>query len=232
MEIFPLHPWQVSIEEAIRIQKSLVQRICLKKLEKLKKIAAIDVTYREGEAIAAVLVFSYPELRLLEKRVASSAVQFPYVPGLLTFREGPSIIEAWQRVEKKVDLLMFDGQGIAHPRRMGIATHLGIYLKIPSLGCAKSKLVGRYLPLSDEKGARQPLYDGEELVGWVVRTKTHTRPVFVSPGNLIDFDTALEVVSNCSRGYRIPEPLRLAHIFVNKSKHAVSEKSSYPYTAR
>jgi len=232
MKIFPLHPWQVSIEEAIEIQKSLVKRISLKKLEKLEKIAAIDVAYREDEAIAAVLVFSYPELKLLKKSLASSPLRFPYVPGLLTFREGPSIIEALKEIEEEVDLLMFDGQGIAHPRRMGIATHLGIYSGIPSLGCAKSKLIGRYSPLGDEEGAKQPLYDGDELIGWVVRTKSYTRPVFVSPGNLIDFDEALEVVLNCGRGHRIPEPLRLAHIFVNKNKHAVSEKSSYPYAAR
>jgi len=113
---------------------------------------------------------------------------------------------------------MFDGQGIAHPRRMGIATHLGIYLNRPSLGCAKSKLVGEYKMPSEKEGASEPLWDKSELVGLVVRTKTRTRPVFVSPGNLIDFETALKIVLSCCRGHRIPEPLRLAHIFVNKIK--------------
>lgn len=218
MEISLLHKWDVSVEEAIKIQEDLAKRLCLRKMDRVEKIAAIDVAYRENQAIAGVLVFNYPELKLVEEVLASSPTLFPYIPGFLAFREGPVVIQALGKIKEKVDLLMFDGQGIAHPRKMGIATHLGIYLNMSSLGCAKSKLTGEYLPPDDEKGAKQPLYRENELIGWVVRTKTHTRPVFVSPGNLIDFEGAVEIVLNCSRGYRIPEPLRLAHIFVNKNK--------------
>lgn len=219
-----LHSWQVDASGAILIQLKLRKKIQLKRKEgKIEKIAAIDVAYEKEKAVAGVLVFSYPQLNLIEKVSTVSSVDFPYIPGLLTFREGPCIIDALCKVKEKADLLLFDGQGIAHPRRMGIATHLGIYLNISSIGCAKSKLTGDYNNLADEAGAFAPLYDGNELVGFAVRTKKDTRPVFVSPGNLIDFDQALKIVLTCCRGHRIPEPLRLAHIFANSEKQRVRE---------
>lgn len=219
MDTVPLHSWQVSPEEAIAIQKGLREKILLKrKSKKLERIAAADVTYRESIATAGVVVFSYPELKILEESLAQVEVKFPYIPGLLSFREGPCIIKALEKIKEDIDLLLFDGQGIAHPRRMGIATHLGIYLNIPSVGCAKSKLVGKNAPLANREGANEPLYDGGEMIGYVVRCKKNAKPIFVSPGNLIDFETTLKVVLSLCRGHRVPEPLRLAHIFVNKNK--------------
>lgn len=215
-----LHSWQVDPAEAILIQNELKKKIQLKrKWKKLEKIAAIDVAYKKDKAIAGVLIFSYPELRLLERASALSSVKFPYIPGLLTFREGPCIVNALKKVKQKIDLLLFDGQGIAHPRKMGIATHLGIYLNISSVGCAKSKLIGDYEDLPNEDKAVAPLYYKDELIGFAIRTKKNTRPIFVSPGNLVDFETALKIVLTCCRGHRIPEPLRLAHIFVNSEKN-------------
>ena len=216
MDIYSQHEWEVSVEEALKIQEILKKKICLCKPHRLTKVAAADVTYLGNKATAGVLVFTYPGLELLEEVLVSQPVKFPYIPGLLAFREAPPIIEALKKVKEKVDLLMLDGHGIAHPRRMGIATHLGIYLEMASLGCAKSKLTGTHSPLPPERGSYQPLYDDKEMIGWVVRTRYNTKPVFASPGNFIDFKTTLEVVLNCSLGYRIPEPLRLVHLLVNK----------------
>jgi len=219
MQIAPLHPWQVSLEEAIAIQQKLREKIHLKtNLKKLRKIAATDVAYQEKMAIAGVLVFSYPELNILEKSIILTEVKFPYIPGLLSFREGPPLIRALEKIKQDVDLLLFDGQGIAHPRRTGIATHLGIYLNLPSIGCAKSRLTGKYNSLANKDGAIEPLYDGKEMIGYAVKVKKNTRPIFVSPGNLIDFETTLKVTLSLCRGHKIPEPLRIAHLFVNENK--------------
>jgi len=219
MKIKPLHPWEVAPEEAASIQEKLRKKIRLKgKVDNLQRIAATDVAYSNDVAIAGVISFSYPELLVLEKNLVLFPVKFPYIPGLLSFREGPPIIEAFKKLKQKPDLLLFDGQGIAHPRRMGIATHLGIYLNIPSIGCAKSKLIGEHALLKNEKGAYQPLYDGGEMIGFVIRCKKDVRPVFISPGSFIDFEAALKIVLILCRGHKIPEPLRLVHMFVNKKK--------------
>ena len=218
------HPWQVTLEEALNIQEELRKKICLQgrlNLSKIGKIGAVDVAYKNEKAIAGVCIFSYPDLSITKESFSIREVNFPYIPGFLSFREGPCIIEALEKINEDVDILLFDGQGIAHPRRMGIATHLGIYFGIASVGCAKKRLSGNHEPLENKEGVIKPLYDGGEMIGYAVRVKKNTRPLYISPGNLIDFETALKVIISVCRGYKIPEPLRIAHIFVNKLKKVV-----------
>ena len=207
-----LHQWDVSSEEAVAIQMRLRARVQKSNgfvLESLRTVAGVDAAYREGGR-AAVVVLSYPEMEPLEQVVASREVVFPYVPGLLSFREAPPVLDALARLRARPDLLIFDGQGYAHPRRLGLAAHLGVYLDMPSIGCAKSRLIGRYQEPGPNTGDRSPLMDHGEVVGAVVRTKPRTNPLFVSIGHKIDLETAVEVVLRCLRGYRLPEPTRLA----------------------
>lgn len=207
-----LHQWDVSSEEAVAIQQRLRSRVQKRNgfaLEALRTVAGVDAAYREGGR-AAVVVLSYPEMEPLEQVVASREVVFPYVPGLLSFREAPPVLDALARLRARPDLLIFDGQGYAHPRRLGLAAHLGVYLDMPSIGCAKSRLIGRYQEPGPNTGDRSPLMDHGEVVGAVVRTKPRTNPLFVSIGHKIDLETAVEVVLRCLRGYRLPEPTRLA----------------------
>lgn len=206
------HRWDVSPEEAVAIQlrlRSRVQKSNGFALESLRTVAGVDAAYREGGR-AAVVVLSYPEMEPLEEAVASRETVFPYVPGLLSFREAPPVLDALASLRARPDLLIFDGQGYAHPRRMGLASHLGVYLDLPSIGCAKSRLVGRYQEPGPNTGDRSPLMDHGEVVGAVVRTKPRTNPLFISIGHKIDLETAVEVVLRCLRGYRLPEPTRLA----------------------
>jgi deoxyribonuclease V len=207
-----MHEWNVSIEEAVALQQrlsGLVQRTNGFHPDQLKTIAGVDVAYREG-ARAAVVVLSYPELEVLEQRVALRAEAFPYVPGLLSFREVPSVLDALAQLRHRPDLLLCDGQGYAHPRHFGLASHLGVYVGLPSIGCAKSRLVGSYREPGPAVGDREPLRYRGETVGMVVRTKPRTKPLFISTGHLVDLDTAVAIVLRCLRGYRLPEPTRLA----------------------
>jgi deoxyribonuclease V len=209
----PLHRWDVSPEEAIAIQQRLRERAREAppiSLDQITTIAGIDASYT-GLARAAVVVFSFPELEWLEEAVAERASSFPYVPGLLSFREAPAVLDAIARLRARPDLLMCDGQGIAHPRRFGIATHLGVYLDLPSIGVAKSRLTGRYTEPGPNPGERSPLNDRGELIGEVVRTRSRANPLFISVGYKIELPTAVQVVEMCLRGYRLPEPTRAAH---------------------
>jgi len=214
-----LHPWKVTPREAIRIQEELRKKLRLKPPRaSFKKIAAGDVSYgRTDELIyAAFLLFTYPDLILLESASAKGRASFPYIPGLLTFREAPVLLEAFSSLETKPDLVLIDGQGIAHPRSMGIAAHLGLLLNLPSIGCAKSRLIGAHKDLGMDRGSTVPLVEGNRTVGMVLRTRAGVKPVFVSPGHKMDLKTSVKIVLSLCRGYRIPEPLRQAHIFVNQ----------------
>lgn len=207
-----MHEWDVSPEEAIAIQQRLrtqVQRTNGFALESLRTVAGVDAAYREGGR-AAVVVLSYPDMEPLEEEVATRETVFPYVPGLLSFREAPQVLDALEKLQTRPDLFIFDGQGYAHPRRLGLAAHLGVYLDMPSIGCAKSRLVGRYAAPGPNMGDRSPLVDHGEVIGTVLRTKPRTNPLFISVGHKIDLETAVEVVLRCLRGYRLPEPTRLA----------------------
>jgi deoxyribonuclease V len=219
MKITLLHPWKVSPREAIRIQEELRKKLRLHPPRiPFKKIAAGDVSYSRPDDMtyAAFLLFSYPDLTLLERASAKGRASFPYIPGLLTFREAPILLEAFSRLKARPDLILIDGQGIAHPRSMGMASHIGLILALPSIGCAKSRLIGAHGNLAPGRGSILPLVEGNRTVGMVVRTRDGVRPLYVSPGHEIDLDTSVKIVLSLCRGYRIPEPLRQAHIFVNQ----------------
>ncbi len=213
-----LHPWDVTPPEAVRIQEVLRKKIRLSPPQrKLKTVAAADAAYSRTEdlMVAAVCVFTYPDLLFIESAASAGKVTFPYIPGLFTFREGPTLLKAFSRLKKKPDLVLIDGQGIAHERSMGIASHIGLLLDLPSIGCAKSRLFGEYGNLSPERGSSAPLMHTGRPVGMVLRTRSGVKPVFVSPGHKMDLPTSAKVVLSLCQGYRIPEPLRRAHITVN-----------------
>jgi len=223
MKIPDLHPWKVTPAEAFRIQDELRNKLILQPPKKsIRTLVAGDVAYDPGSetTFAAVLLFRYPEMELLEKELAKGRTPFPYIPTLLTFREAPLLLKAISRLRVKPDLFLVDGQGIAHPRSMGIAAHIGIILNLPTIGCAKSRLIGTFDEPGAEKGSVAPLFNQGERIGMVVRTRTGVKPVFVSPGHRMDMDTSVRVVLSLCRGYRLPEPQRQAHIFVNLLKRA------------
>lgn len=208
----PLHGWQVTPEEAIAIQQRLRERVRQSDgfdPERIRTIAGVDAAYKEiGRA--AVVLLSYPELAVIEEANAVQESVFPYVPGLLSFRELPMVLAALERLRTAPDLIMVDGQGIAHPRRFGIAAHLGVYLDVPTIGCAKSRLTGRYDEPGPAVGDRTPLTHRGETIGAVVRSKPRSNPLFISVGHRVSLETAVAIVLRCLRGYRLPEPTRLA----------------------
>ena len=206
------HPWNVSPAEAIEIQRQLRDRVIVCPLERQPEvIAGVDVSVKREQARAAVVLLSYPDLTPFHTVTAEMPVSFPYVPGLLTFREGPVVLAALERLAHRPDVLMFDAQGLAHPRRMGLATHLGILLNVPTVGCAKSRLCGEYTEPGEQKGSWTPLVDGDEVIGAVVRTRDGVRPVFVSIGHRLNLETAISLVLGCTPRYRLPETTRWAH---------------------
>jgi deoxyribonuclease V len=167
---------------------------------------------------AAAVVFSFPELELIETVSAKGSLTFPYVPGLLSFREAPVCLKAAAKLKCTPDLWLIDGQGVAHPRRLGLASHLGLFLKMLTIGCAKSRLIGSYEESKSKKGNFSWLYDKDEKIGAVVRTRTNVKPLFISPGHLCNFDNAIEYTLECTTKYRLPEPTRIAHQTVSKIK--------------
>ena len=216
------HPWKVSPAEAVQIQEKLRKKLRLRPPRApLKTIAAGDVSYSriDDMTYAAFLLFTYPDLISLESASAKGRASFPYIPGLLTFREAPILLEPFSRLRARPDLILIDGQGIAHPRSMGIAAHIGLILNLPSIGCAKSRLIGTHEELALDRGEAVPLIIGDRIVGMVLRTRDGVKPVYVSPGHKMDMDTSMKIVLSLCRGYRIPEPLRQAHIFVNHLRH-------------
>lgn len=225
LDIQNLHKWDVNPEEAKKIQIKLKRYIFLRPLlPGIEKIAGADVSYYKDIAIGGVVVLEGYSLKIMESRFYISKVRFPYIPGLLTFREGPVLLKAFEKIENEPDVIIFDGQGIAHPRRMGIATHLGILLDKPSIGCAKSVLTGKYLSPEMGKGMYTLLKDEGEVIGAALRTKEGTNPVFISPGYKIDLMTSIKIALRCCGGYRLPEPVRQAHILVNKLKREIEIK--------
>jgi deoxyribonuclease V len=213
MLIRTLHPWKLTPSEAIALQARLAKEIIDQdSFGDIRHIAGIDVGFEDEGRItkAAVCVLAIPELRQVESVVAKRATDFPYVPGLLSFREIPAILEALKQLGTQPDMLFCDGQGRAHPRRLGIASHLGLITELPSVGIAKSLLCGRHQPLGAAKGSRAPLIHREETVGAALRTREHVKPVYVSAGHKISLESALEYVMLCVTRYKLPEPTRLA----------------------
>jgi deoxyribonuclease V len=207
------HSWLVSPREAAIIQDGLRDRVeQTDRLTALHLVAGVDVGVSDGLARAAIVVLRYPEMDVVEVSTAERLVEFPYVPGLLAFREAPAVLDAWARLRATPDLVLFDGHGLAHPRRFGIACHLGLVLDRPSIGCAKSRLCGEHVEPGNMPGEWTPLVEGGECIGGVVRTRTGTRPVFVSVGHRVCLETAVALTLSCCRGYRLPEPTRQAHL--------------------
>ena len=221
MECADLHPWNLQYSEAVKIQQELKDRLILEapKMD-LKLIAGADVSYSKGDDVffSSVVVLEMPGMNIIEEATAESKMNFPYIPGLLSFREAPVLIKAFEKVESVPDAIIFDGQGIAHPRGVGLASHMGLILGLPSVGCAKKNLVGSYKPVGSEVGAYTPIVFKGDVVGAVLRTKRNVKPVFVSPGHKMDIPSAIEIVMKTCRGYKLPEPTRQAHLLVNKAR--------------
>lgn len=224
-----MHPkkyrWDVTPKEAVALQKELREAITLAPLTKKPKlIGGCDVSMNRfaKEGFAGFVTLDAQTLRLVDHAVVQKEIPFPYIPGLLSFREIPMLMDAWEKLKTKPDVLVADGVGIAHPRRLGIATHLGLLLNIPTLGCAKSVLVGKYKEPKDQFGAYEYMYDPKtnEILGAVLRTKVGVKPVFISPGHLITLEESLELVRTCVVKHRLPEPTRLAHNIVNEYRVA------------
>jgi deoxyribonuclease V len=219
-EFKQLHEWSLTPHEAVELQKRLRSQVRLAPLgKKIETIAGADISFNKFDSVvyAGVVVLRLPSLEVVEEAGVVSETRFPYVPGLLSFRETPSVLEAWAKLKTEPDALMLDGQGYAHPRRFGIACHVGLLVNRPTLGCAKSVLVGRYEEPGEGRGSRTPLVDPKtkEVLGAALRTKTRVQPIYVSAGHLIDLEGAIELTLACDGGYRQPEPTRRAHLLVN-----------------
>ncbi len=208
------HPWNVSPAQARRIQESLRVRVIREDRFKreISTVGGVDVGFEDQGKIAraAVVVLSLPDLQLIEQAIAYQPTLFPYVPGLLSFREIPTVLAALKRLEITPDLLLCDGQGIAHPRRFGLACHLGVLTNLPTIGVAKTRLIGTFSGLSEERGSYVPLIDKEEQIGVVLRTRYGIKPVFVSIGHRISLNSAVNYVMACTPRYRLPETTRWA----------------------
>lgn len=221
LDISLQHRWDVTPEEAIHIQEQL--RHCVIREDQLgaiHRVAGVDVGFEQDGKItrAAVAVLSFPGLQILDKTVVCFPTSFPYVPGLLSFREAPAVLEALARLNVIPDLLFCDGQGYAHPRRFGFACHVGVLANLPSIGVAKTILVGNHQPVGNQRGDWQPLLHQGEQVGVALRTKPSVRPVYVSIGHRISLETAVEYVLRCTGRYRLVEPVRQAHHLASQRK--------------
>ncbi|HEV2602091.1 MAG TPA: deoxyribonuclease V [Microvirga sp.] len=214
MKLTPRHSWDLTPEAAIALQNDLRHEIVSDRpldLDRIRLVAGVDVSVKENQSQAAIVVATYPEFRVVETVLARRPTPFPYIPGLLSFREGPVLEEAFGRLQAEPDVFLFDGMGIAHPRRIGIASHMGLWLGRPTIGCGKTLLTGRYKDLGEDKGSAAPLVHKGETIGVALRTGTAKNPMFISPGHLADIPTAAECVLRCSPKFRLPEPIRLAH---------------------
>ena len=212
------HPWRVTPRQALEIQKELKKRLIPEgRWNGPGLIAGADASYSRGSmaSYAAVVVMQWPGLETVETSSAQGEIAFPYIPGLLSFREGPVLIDAFSTLSFRPDVVIFDGQGIAHPRGMGLAAHMGVLLDIPSIGCAKSRLVGEHKPPGLAPGDWAALFAKGQVVGAVLRTRMGVKPVFVSSGHRLGLETSIRVVMDTCTGYRMPEPLRRAHHLVN-----------------
>jgi deoxyribonuclease V len=216
------YDWRVSTARAREIQLELATQIIRQgKADSLRYIAGADIAVNRfaKTGTAAVVVLSYPEMKVVETRSITAKIEFPYVPGLLTFREAPLVLAAFEKLTLTPDLVLVDGQGIAHPRRIGLASHLGLCLGLPTIGCAKSRLIGEHGEPGIKAGSYAELVDNAEVIGVALRTKTAVKPLYVSIGHLIDLPVAIRCVLECCRGFRLPEPTRLAHIAAGSAGH-------------
>jgi deoxyribonuclease V len=215
VKVESLHSWQVSTAQALEIQQRLAAQVSKRsEVTTPRFIAGVDISVgkEDGMATGAVVILNYPELRVVETKVARGQLELPYIPGLLSFRESPLTLAACQKLTITPDLILVDGQGIAHPRRLGLASHLGLFLNTPTIGCAKSILCGSHETPGAKPGSYTEVVDRGEIIGAALRTKLRVKPVYVSIGHKIDLQTAVYWVMKCCHGYRLPEPTRLAHL--------------------
>ena len=220
MKYQKLHAWNVGYEKAVEIQERLKKSIILKGSAKdCRLIAGADVSYIKGSEIfyASVIVFNLQTMERVEEVTASGKVDFPYIPGLLSFRESPILLKAFAKIKSEPDVIILDAQGIAHPRGIGLASHIGLLLDKSAIGCAKTRLIGEYNEVGGEAGCHSQLTVKDKIVGAVLRTRKNVKPVFVSPGHKIDLKTSIDLVLQSCRGYRLPEPMRQAHNLVKKT---------------
>ncbi|MGM0366068.1 MAG: deoxyribonuclease V [Actinomycetota bacterium] len=211
------HSWDIDYKQAVKLQKELAARILLKDgYGQVNRIAGVDVRVKAGHLYCAVLVFYYPELAILEKKSVALKATYPYIPGMLSFREGPAVLKCFKNLKTTPQLVFFDGNGYMHPRRLGLASHMGLLLDLPSIGVAKSKLLGSFKEPGQRKGSFSPVEDNGQVIGAALRTRDGTKPVFVSCGHRICLDSAIRFTLAVSK-YRIPEPTRQAHNWLKEA---------------
>lgn len=225
MHITPLHNWNLSSDQARNLQTELSALLILsEKPPEFDLIAGCDVSceWQGNLLFAAVVIMSYPDFQIVETEEAWEKTAFPYIPGLLSFRELPVLLKAWKKIENKPDLVFCDGSGLIHPRFFGLACHLGLWLNLPVIGVAKNLLCGTYHEPGNNKGASSPVTYNDKIAGSAVRTRSGVKPVFVSPGNLISVDSAAAAVLKMTPRYRLPEPVRAAHRAANQARRKFS----------
>lgn len=223
MDYKTLHPWNLTPSEAVQTQKQLREMIRLRPYRDLPRIiAGADISFNKysSTVYAGFVVLRMDTLEIIARASAVMDVEFPYIPGLLSFREIPPLLSAWEQLDVEPEVIVFDGQGIAHPRRLGIAAHMGLLLDRPTIGCAKSILTGKFQEPKIEAGSSSPLMDKGEEIGVALRTKKKAKPVFISPGHKMDTESAVRIIMKTVAGYRIPEPTRQAHLYVNEIRQA------------
>lgn len=219
MNITHRHDWHISPTQAGALQREMAAEVVYNRpidLSAVRLVAGVDVSVKPDAAgvamsQAAVVVLSFPDLTVVETALAAMPTPFPYIPGLLSFREGPVLETAFSRLKSEPDVFIFDGMGRAHPRRIGIATHMGLWLQKPTVGCGKTLLTGRFETPPDERGGYSELVDKGEVIGVVLRTRAGVKPVFISVGHLADLTTSVDLVMRCTSKYRLPDPIRAAH---------------------
>ncbi|MBN2544003.1 endonuclease V [bacterium] len=224
MHIDRIHTWDITYKEAMRLQSELSARIKLTRMKKIPKIVAgADIAYskRLNLSFGVVALFEFPALEQINVYSAYQKTNMPYIPGLLSFREAPVLLSIFEQVEENIDLIMIDGQGIAHPRGLGLASHIGIFLETPTIGCAKSRLVGEHKDIDLIRGNKEPVNYKDKLCAYVVCTRDNVKPLYISPGHLIDFQGACEYVLKCSDGFRLPKPTRIADQLVAEYKKQI-----------
>ena len=214
MRLYPRHDWSVPPRDAVALQTFLAREVIDHTpvhVEALRTVAGVDASYKDGIARAAVVVMTFPGMEVVETAVAERDEDFPYVTGLLSFREGPVLEDAFRKLTRTPDAFLFDGMGIAHPRRIGIASHMGLWLERPTVGVGKTRLIGRHGPVGERRGEQALLEHRGEVIGAVLRTRDRVAPVYVSPGHRADIGSAVALVLACGGKYRLPEPIRAAH---------------------
>lgn len=214
MHIQPLHDWNLTPSQAVALQQELAHQLIADRMiavSELRLLAGVDVSVRDDLSQAAVVVLTYPALETVEVVRAQQPTAYPYIPGLLTFREGPVLLEAFRQLQTVPDVFLFDGMGQIHPRRMGVAAHMGLWLQRPTIGIGKTHFLGEYAEPGSERGAYSPLTIQGEQRGVVLRTRSHVKPVYVSVGHLAELSSAVELVLSVTPRFRLPVPIRLAH---------------------